>query len=553
MAKLSPEVKAWQYYMEKPEAQIRDIQGVDSLEGFQIKKIVRAVAKHNKVVVKSCHAMGKTFTAAKIVCWFVPTFPYSIVITTAPTFNQVRLLLWQEIRRGHAQSKFPLGGKMLQTEWHIDDGWYAIGLTTKIDAGNEEGQGASSSFQGFHAKYILVIFDEAVGIHLKVWKMVKGLLTSGAVVKFLGIGNPTTRACEFFECFNNFTYHHESITCFDSPNLQANGFNSLADIKKELKILKKLSKEETLGRIESYKVVNYVLLKAQWVIELAIEVGVEHPLFVSKALGEFPEEDEYTLLKFSAIQAAAIREPDRSEGILRVGGDPAWKGKDKSALCIMEGWHVLDLETHVKLDGIQLADEVVKLIRKHGWKKAEIAIDSTGVGASCLHQLRAKLMRNELPEGTKLFEVHFSNSADNEVETKSDKAKKEAKRIKKRYANLKAKGFDHLSDDLENHISLVPRNDESEKGISIAGLQKLEKQMPTVRFGHDAKEKMYIESKDDYKVRTGKESPDETDAVMLANLTRHLKDRTVGTFQAPTTTTGTGETIAGALDGGPAW
>src|ERR1019366_4773596 len=58
-----------------------------------------SLAKNRHTAVKSCHASGKTFTAAEAVIWWITRYGDGIAITTAPTWLQVKKLLWGEIRK----------------------------------------------------------------------------------------------------------------------------------------------------------------------------------------------------------------------------------------------------------------------------------------------------------------------------------------------------------------------------------------------------------------------------------------------------------------------
>jgi hypothetical protein len=64
---------------------------------------MRDVAIYPLVTVKSCHGIGKTFLASRLVLWFLDTHPMdqTVVVTTAPTSYQVRAVLWRYIRQGH--------------------------------------------------------------------------------------------------------------------------------------------------------------------------------------------------------------------------------------------------------------------------------------------------------------------------------------------------------------------------------------------------------------------------------------------------------------------
>jgi hypothetical protein len=66
------------------------------------KDILIAIKDNREVSVRSCNASGKTFTASRAVHWWLMGFEDSVVITTAPTFRQVKEILWREIRAAQA-------------------------------------------------------------------------------------------------------------------------------------------------------------------------------------------------------------------------------------------------------------------------------------------------------------------------------------------------------------------------------------------------------------------------------------------------------------------
>ncbi len=185
-------IAATEQFQQDPFLFIEGPLGVESLEGYQ-RRVIKTIWENDRTAIRACHDMGKTFLVARIAMTFLNVFPNSKVITTAPTFNQVERILWSELRAAHAKATFPLGGKLNMTDWTFSPDWFALGFSPRNEATGGEGQGTQSSFQGFHAPYILVIFDEATGIPYNVWTMAEGLLTS-ANVKFVAIGNPTSTA-----------------------------------------------------------------------------------------------------------------------------------------------------------------------------------------------------------------------------------------------------------------------------------------------------------------------------------------------------------------------
>src|ERR1700723_2779683 len=69
-------------------------------------EILRSIQNHRRTAIKACHGVGKTFTLAHAVLWWLVRYEDGIVLTTAPTKRQVETQLWSEIHRVGARSKF---------------------------------------------------------------------------------------------------------------------------------------------------------------------------------------------------------------------------------------------------------------------------------------------------------------------------------------------------------------------------------------------------------------------------------------------------------------
>src|SRR3990172_12070386 len=116
-------------------------------------QILNSVRDNPRTAVRSCTTAGKTEIASSAALWFLNCFYPSTVITTAPTFRQVRSIIWKRIRAQHNRSRIALGGDPLETELKLDDDWFALGLSTK----------EPDRLQGYHNINFLVIIDEAPG------------------------------------------------------------------------------------------------------------------------------------------------------------------------------------------------------------------------------------------------------------------------------------------------------------------------------------------------------------------------------------------------------
>lgn len=483
---------------------IEKIQGVTTLLSFQ-KKVIESVAKNERTAVRSAHNLGKTFTAAKLVLWFTSVHPGSKIISSAPTSNQVKRLLWSEIRAGYVRSKYPLGGEMLLTEWKIAEDWFALGFTARAEKTEGEGQGKASSFQGFHAPYVLVIFDEATGIPGIIWKQVEGLLTSG-FVRFLALGNPTTKNCEFAKCFTDPSYKKIKLSCFDSPNFPANGLYDVSDLEREVNRLKELTQDQQFEELAKYKVVDGNMLTVRWVMRLALKYGLTHPLVVSKAFADFPEEDEHTLIGLGLVEAAQYRFADsdpKPTDRLAIGVDVARFGGDKSVITVLLGPKVVERKVLVKRDINEVTGEVVRIVKAHPLTRAHIVIDATGIGSGVVDSLKEKRSEDVIRDDTHIRELHFGWSAD-ALEKNPDRKEE----LKNKYGNMKAYIFVLLSQDIKEVLCL-PDED-------IYG-----EELPTIQYKFDSKGRWCIESKDDYKARTGRDSPDDSDSLALANYGRY--------------------------------
>lgn len=495
-----------EYLQKDPVTHIEDIQGVTTIEPFQ-ERVARVIAENDRVAIAACHDVGKTWLMAKIVLWFTSVFPNSKVITTAPTGNQVKRLLWSEIRAGYEASKVNLGGNMLQTEWQIRADWFAVGFTPRAERSGSDGQGTASRFQGFHAPYILIVFDEATGIDVSMFTQAEGMLTSG-YVRFVCIGNPTSKASKFFQLFSNPLWTKVYLSCFDSPNLIANGITDKKALLQELRYLQCLTEVEMRQRLNSYKVVQTKLLTTKWVMEKAIEWGIDHPLFVSKVLGQFPEEDDYCLIPLGVVETAQYREPvpESQHDKIVIGVDVARFGFDKSIITVMRGVNVIERRVLTKKDTGFVTGELIGVIRALPWVTC-VCIDGTGIGAGVVDQLKTAQEDKKISKHVEIREVHFGAGATESDDTDVERTV-EVKKEQRKYANLKAKMFVLLSQDLKAEIKLL--DDE-------VYLQEL----PTIIYRFNKKGAYQIESKDEYKKRTGLSSPDNADSLALANYGRY--------------------------------
>jgi len=146
------------------------------------REIAETLAAHKRTAVQSAHGIGKSFLAATLAAWWVDVHPAdeTMVVTTAPSLDQVHAILWEEIRGLHDRAS--LSGVVQRT-----DRWLVGGRL--VGMGRKPPDYSESAFQGIHRRYVLVILDEACGIPAWLWTAVE-TITTGDDCRIMAIGNP---------------------------------------------------------------------------------------------------------------------------------------------------------------------------------------------------------------------------------------------------------------------------------------------------------------------------------------------------------------------------
>lgn len=358
MRKLTEQVEHWR---SEPVDFGEDVLGVYTWS--KQREILESIRDNKRTAVRSCHGPGKTFTAAVAALWFLQ-LPNSRVVSTAPTWSQVRKLLWHEVNQRHKNSKLPYGGVCLQTELHLPDGRYAIGLSPK----KEEPE----SFQGHHAENILLIYDEASGVPLSIYEAGEGYMTTEGA-KLLMIGNPTQASGEFYDAFhsNRAMYHQIQISAFDMPAYTG---------------------EEVPDEVAAR------LTGQAWVEEQKQKYGEESIPYIVKVCAEFPTTADNTVFGLGDIEAAQNRDesevPVAPDSLRVISCDVARFGSDETVVVRREGLRVRLVDHYVGNPITHTAGVIIKQVKEakadapHA--RVQIVVDDDGVGGGVTDILREK-------------------------------------------------------------------------------------------------------------------------------------------------------------------
>lgn len=312
-------------------------------------EISESIRDNRNTAVRSCNGAGKTFHIAREGLRFLFSYYPAVVFNTAPVWTQVENQYWRYFRDAYSKANYRLGGRLLKTALNFDEDWFAMGLAN--DPNRME------AFQGWHGKHIMVIFDEASGIHKKIFEAAAGAMAGGYVVRFVLIGNPTVNSGPFFDAFKDPTFNKIRISAYDVPN------------------------------VAERKQVVPGLITHDWVEEMAVKYGEDSDIFKVRVLGEFPKNASDTLISLDAIESAMDADRERqSEDEQFIGLDVARFGEDNSAFVFRAGNFAKVLEVYNGNNTMETAGKAVRYLKEY--PKARLFIDVVGVGGGVFDRLK---------------------------------------------------------------------------------------------------------------------------------------------------------------------
>jgi len=346
------------------------------------REILNSVRDNSNTAVKSCHSAGKSYISAVTTCWWLDVHPPGTarVITTAPTSKQVDAVLWFEIGRLHRL--LGLVGQCNLRDWYIGRELVALG---RKPPDHQE-----AAFQGMHAKYLLVIYDEAYGIPKSLWDEGSSL-ASNEFARQLAIGNPDGPGVFEEKCKPSSPWHVIHISYRHTPAFTG----------------------ETVSRSLAEN-----LISKRWVDERRADWGEDSALFTSKCEGDFPSQgDPFAVVPYHWIASCRSRElpeDDTVEAGIDVGG-----GADRTVIRARRGDRAWHEAVFVDDDPMRTVGRLVEKI--NDWGVARVKIDSTGLGwglAGRLRELSSKhnRARGETTHAAEIIPVNFGEgpSAGNE-------------------------------------------------------------------------------------------------------------------------------------------
>lgn len=305
------------------------------------------------------NGVGKSYLAAGIALWYALVHDEPAkVITTGPTFDQLRAVLWGNVFRAYHNSELEgtavsLRHDSLLIQWA--DEWFVKG----INPDNIE------SASGYHGGNLIAIVDEASALTaakseaIDSWDVAKKILTL----------NPIRPDGPAYELYQRHLYNPDPATVVvkipstESPAIQA-GLRRSPD--------------------------GFVGL--DWLDDRRREYGEDSPWWKSHVLAEFPGSAEGQLIARDwidrAVSTTVDAEHDRTLPILSIDLG-AGRGGDRTVLLVRTGFRILHLESSNRWSLEDAARIAAGLVQRFSVKPGHVVYDRSGLGEGFEALLRA--------------------------------------------------------------------------------------------------------------------------------------------------------------------
>ena len=354
-----------------------------------------------RIAVKSGQGPGKTRAAAICALWRLLQDENSGGVISAPTMRQLKDAFLVE-----CSLLIEGADKCVQDFFQVTKsrvlvcGKHTWGITlvtaTKVE-----------NSQGYHRPNLTIIVDESSGVSEPIITQYKGTLSNPNPMLIL-IGNPNTRTCEFFKCFNDHRHMWECLT-----------WNAEDTSRDRPDILDPRRNQE-----------------------LEEEFGRDSDVYRVRVLGEFPHTDPNCVVSSDDIEkciggdawmlecAGALDR--RGVHIKQFGYDFARFGADESTLFRRSGNAIVEWDWFVKTEPAVVIRHGIAMQHAAGWSNRDClhVADASGLGGGA--------MSNFYDEGKNVHEFHNGGVPyDSQYANKITEAWFEfAKRVRRRGASL---------------------------------------------------------------------------------------------------------------------
>lgn len=334
-------------YMDDPVLFVKEVLGAEPLP-YQAEFLNAIATGERRISIRSGHGTGKSTSASWAMLWYLlMRFPNKVVVT-APTSGQLFDALFAELKRWIGELPKPIQDLLTVKSDRVE--LTAAPSEAFISARTSRAE-TPEALAGVHSDNVLLIVDEASGVHEKVYEAAAGSMSGHEATTIL-LSNPTRSTGTFYESQTRManTWWTQRWSCVDSP-----------------------------------------LVSDEFVDEMRERYGEESNAFRIRVLGEFPLADDDTIIPFHLVDAAMNRDievDDERRPVWAV--DPARFGSDRTAFCKRVGSVITEIKSWRGLDLMQTVGRVMAEYEalNPSNRPSEILVDSIGVGSGVVDRLR---------------------------------------------------------------------------------------------------------------------------------------------------------------------
>lgn len=463
-----------------------------------------SLARKDWAAITSATSIGKTYIGARIVFWFLDVYQDSLVVTTAPKLEQLKLQLWGEIKNSFhkfrkirpnailmASLKIIVDGKNVNLkDLHEDDfsRWMAVGFGAGVKADEQ----STTKAQGFHRENMLILVEETPGVPGPTMTAFENTST-GSNNLILAMGNPDSATDTLSEFANNPKVKVFRASGLDHPNVVLN---------KEV-----IPGAVTIGSIQARKVKH----------------GEDSFIYNTRVRGKVPMQSVDSLIRYEWIMSClegsleyqkAGEIIDDGTSLNAVGVDVA-NSENGDKACLAWGKantlysihdfncaNANDLGYNLIYDSAQLAqqgslDYNTGTIHDAEVMGTAIGVDAAGLGIATVNVLNSAGYKCQSLTGGQVDDVI---PLDNQ-----------GKKMYK-FGNLRSQMYFALREDLQNRAFKIAIADKAKVKQLIKELT-----IPTFVQGNGA---INVQPKQEIKKKLGGKSPDIADSVVYWNWIR---------------------------------
>lgn len=308
--------------------------------------------RKKRISCASGQGPGKTTVTVIIAIWRCLQGVDRLTVVTAPTMRQCKDVWIAECRR-LLEKADPVLKRIIhvfgtRVEFFGRKNW---GIWTATSTKPE-------NLQGLHDDGLTFIVDEASGVDRAIIETIKGTVTNHDSL-FIMIGNPNTRDCAFFDCFNKdrAMWHTLVWNAEESPNVDPEQIRRMAE-----------------------------------------EFGRDSDQYRIRVLGEFPHNDPNCIIAMEDIEActrtsmvACARMTDVLQLNKVIAYDFARYGGDENVVYRRSGLAVVEQAIFTHAEPVAAVDAGFKMQKMAAWQNGECwhVADAGGIGQGVLSRFHS--------------------------------------------------------------------------------------------------------------------------------------------------------------------